>query len=77
MFLKEMYPQQEHYQTEIDDYEHMCEKLAIYLLGYNIDVVYVYTTYMSDEDISKYHLFDEFFDGKIVDVDDVDSFVIK
>jgi hypothetical protein len=40
MFLKEMYPQQEHYQTEIDDYEHMCEKLAIYLLGYNIDVVY-------------------------------------
>ena len=39
--------------------------------------VYVYTTYMSDEDINKYHLFDEFFDGKIVDVVDVDSFVIK
>ena len=40
MFLKELYPQPEQYQLEIDDYEHMCEKLAIYLLGYNIDVVY-------------------------------------
>ena len=43
----------------------------------NIDVVYVYTTYMSDEDISKYHLFDEFFGGNVVDVNDVDTFVIE
>ena len=40
MFLKEMYPKKETYKGEIEHYEHMCEKLAIYLLGYNIDIIY-------------------------------------
>ena len=40
MFLKEIYPTEQNYKEEIEDYEHMCEKIAIYLLGYNIDIVY-------------------------------------
>ena len=40
MFLKEIYPTEQNFKEEIEDYEHMCEKIAIYLLGYNIDIVY-------------------------------------
>ena len=41
----------------------------------NIDVVYVYTNGMTTEDINRYHQFDEFYPTKIVDVDNVDTFV--
>lgn len=42
----------------------------------NIDVVYVNTTGMTSDEINSYHQFDEFFAGKVVDVNDVDTFVI-
>ena len=43
----------------------------------NLDIVYVYTPYMTAEDIKKYHQFDEFYKGKVVDVADVDAFAIQ
>lgn len=43
----------------------------------NLDVVYVYTNDMSDEEVSRYHLFDEFYNGKVIDVDSVDPFVFE
>jgi hypothetical protein len=42
----------------------------------NLDVVYVNTTDMTSDEINSYHQFDEFFAGKVVDVNDVDTFVI-
>ena len=42
----------------------------------NLDVVYINTTGMSPEDVSKYHQFDEFYPVKIIDVESVDTFVI-
>ena len=42
----------------------------------NLDVVYVNTSGMSQEEIDSYHQFDEFCPGKVVDVVDVDTFVI-
>ena len=42
----------------------------------NLDVVYVNTSGMTPEEINSYHQFDEFFAGKVVDVNDVDTFVI-
>jgi hypothetical protein len=42
----------------------------------NLDVVYVNTTGMTPEEVNSYHQFDEFFAGKVVDVNDVDTFVI-
>ena len=42
----------------------------------NLDVVYVNTSGMAPEDVNSYHQFDEFFAGKVVDVNDVDTFVI-
>jgi hypothetical protein len=43
----------------------------------NIDVVYLYTKCMTAEEIARYHQFDEFYPGKVVDVVDVDTFVIE
>lgn len=43
----------------------------------NLDVVYVYTNDMSNEEVSKYHLFDEFYNGKVINVLDLDTFVIE
>ena len=43
----------------------------------NLDVVYINTTGMSPEDVSKYHQFDEFYPVKIIDVESVDTFVIE
>ena len=43
----------------------------------NLDVVYVYTNDMSDEEVSRYHLFDEFYNGKVINVVDLDTFVIE
>ena len=42
----------------------------------NLDVVYVNTDGMTPEEVNRYHQFDEFFAGKVVDVNDVDTFVI-
>lgn len=42
----------------------------------NLDVVYVNTSGMTPEEVNNYHQFDEFFAGKVVDVNDVDTFVI-
>lgn len=42
----------------------------------NLDIVYVSTSDMYDEDIAKYHQFDEFYPGKVIDVVDVDTFNI-
>lgn len=42
----------------------------------NLDVVYVNTSGMTPEEVNSYHQFDEFFAGKVVDVNDVDTFVV-
>lgn len=42
----------------------------------NLDVVYLYTPHMSAEEINKYHRYDEFFKGKVIDVVDLDTFTI-
>jgi hypothetical protein len=42
----------------------------------NLDVVYANTAGMTPEEVNSYHQFDEFFAGKVVDVNDVDTFVI-
>ena len=43
----------------------------------NLDVVYVYTTGLSEEEINRYHQFDEFFEGRVIDVRNADTFVIR
>ena len=43
----------------------------------NLDVVYVYTSGLSEEEIARYHQFDEFFAGRVVDVKNVETFVVK
>lgn len=42
----------------------------------NIDVVYLYTPHMSAEEVNRYHQYDEFFKGKVIDVADLETFVI-
>lgn len=42
----------------------------------NLDIVYVSTFGMSVDEIAKYHQFDEFYPGKVIDVVDVDTFNI-
>jgi hypothetical protein len=39
--------------------------------------VYVYTVGMTEDEIKKYHQFDEFYPGLVVDVVDVNTFVIN
>jgi predicted small secreted protein len=39
----------------------------------NIDIVYVYINGLTTEEIARYHQFDEFFDGKVIDVVDVNT----
>ena len=55
---------------------HMLDEQIILCALDNLDVVYVYTSDMSDEEIKRYHQFDEFFDIRVVDVKNVDEFVI-
>lgn len=43
----------------------------------NLDVVYVYTNGMSAEEVDNYHQYDEFYPGRVIDVNSVDTFVIK
>ena len=56
MFLKEIYPTEQNYKGEIEDYEHMCEKIAIYLLGYNIDIVYENELNIKDENDNSHNV---------------------
>lgn len=59
-----------------DDIHPLDEQIVLCALS-NLDVVYVYTVGMTEEEISKYHQFDEFYPGKVVDVVDVNTFVIE
>jgi hypothetical protein len=59
-----------------DDIHPLDEQIVLCALS-NLDVVYVYTTGMTEEEISKYHQFDEFYPGKVIDVVDVNTFVIE
>lgn len=40
LFFKEICPKRENSKIENDEFDHMTEKMAIYLLGYNIDLLY-------------------------------------
>ena len=59
------------------DVMHLLDEQIVLCALDNLDVVYVYTANMSDEEISRYHQFDEFFDGSVIDVRNVDAFVIR
>lgn len=63
------------YAVNQDDMHMLDEQIILCALD-NLDVVYVYTSGMSDEDIKRYHQFDEFFSGRVIDVRNVDAFVI-
>lgn len=43
----------------------------------NLDVIYVYTSGMIDEEIRRYHQFDEFFNGRVVDVRNTETFIVN
>ena len=64
------------YAVNAEDMHLLDEQIILCSLD-NLDVVYVYTAGMSDEEISRYHQFDEFFDGRVVDVRNVDTLVVK
>lgn len=64
------------YAVNAEDMHLLDEQMILCSLD-NLDVVYVYTAGMSDEEISRYHQFDEFFDGRVVDVRNVDTLVVK
>lgn len=55
---------------------HLLDEQIVLCALDNLDVIYVYTPYMTAEEISKYHQFDEFYKGKIVDVANIDAFAI-
>lgn len=59
-----------------NDMHALDEQILLCALSY-LDVVYVYTNDMSDEEVSRYHLFDEFYNGKVINVVDLDTFVIE
>ena len=59
-----------------DDIHPLDEQIVLCALS-NIDVVYVYTPGLTEDEISKYHQFDEFYPGKVIDVVDIDTFVIE
>ena len=59
-----------------DDIHPLDEQIVLCALS-NLDVVYVYTVGMTEEEIGKYHQFDEFYPGKVIDVVDVNTFVIE
>ena len=61
--------------VEDKDIHPLDEQILLCALS-NIDVVYLYTPYMSAEEVDRYHQYDEFFKGKIVDVVDLETFVI-
>ena len=63
------------YAVNADDMHLLDEQIILCSLD-NLNVVYVYTTGMTEEEICRYHQFDEFFAGKVIDVRNVDTFVI-
>ena len=64
------------YAVNAEDMHLLDEQIILCSLD-NLDVVYVYTSGMSDGDIRRYHQFDEFFEGRVIDVRNVDTLVIK
>ena len=60
----------------VNDIHPLDEQIVLCALD-NLDVVYVYTSGMTEEQISRYHQFDEFCPGKVVNVVDLDTFVIE
>lgn len=61
--------------VEDKDIHPLDEQILLCALS-NIDVVYLYTPYMSAKEVDRYHQYDEFFKGKIVDVVNLETFVI-
>lgn len=64
------------YAVNAEDMHLLDEQIILCALD-NLDVVYVYTNGLSEEEISRYHQFDEFFDGRVIDVRNVDTLVVK
>lgn len=62
--------------ANVEDIHPFDEQVVLCALA-NLDIVYVNTTGLSPEDISKYHQFDEFYPVKIIDVMDIDTFIIE
>ena len=56
---------------------HMLDEQIVLCSLDNLDVVYVCTTGMNSDEIAKYHQFDEFFKGRVIDVANVDEFAIE
>jgi hypothetical protein len=59
-----------------DDIHPFDEQIVLCALD-NLDVVYVNVSGMSVEDINKYHQFDGFHTVRVVDVVDIDAFIIN
>jgi hypothetical protein len=62
--------------VNVKDMHYLDEQIILCALS-NLDVIYVYTPCMTDDKVSLYHQFDEFYNGKVVDVVDLDTFVIE
>ena len=63
------------YAVNAEDMHLLDEQIVLCSLD-NLDVVYVYTSGMTDEEIGRYHQFDEFFAGKVIDVRNADTLVV-
>ncbi len=64
------------YVVNEEDLHPLDEQVVLCALD-NLDIIYLYTNNMTEEEINIYHQFDEFFSGKIVDIGDVDAFSIQ
>ena len=64
------------YAVNADDMHLFDEQVILCALD-NLDVVYVYTEGMTPEEIDRYHQFDDFFEGMVIDVRNVDTLVVK
>ena len=62
---------------DVDDMDiHPLDEQILLCALSNIDVVYLYTPHMSAEEVNRYHQYDEFFKGKVIDVANLETFVI-
>ena len=62
---------------DVDDMDiHPLDEQILLCALSNIDVVYLYTPHMSVEEVNRYHQYDEFFKGKVIDVANLETFVI-
>ena len=59
-----------------EKYMHLLDEQIILCAFDNLDVVYLCTSGMTEEEICRYHQFDEFYSGKVVDVINSDEFSI-